>query len=325
MDERAYAVDGDQVCGPDDLPPALWLGIREDAGFRRTPRGFICPYVFEGRVVQFLEYEEHGSGSAVWRFADVLGEAGELSCPEDGARSESVLRVSCGPGLLEALQQHALPAEPPCQDPRERWIGEEMAAVAGVEYSLEREGAHHAAYVPDGRLKCLVLPLNEEWAQGLRTLQPEVQERFRASVTLQAVQRMVLATSSSPLDEETVEIIHAAAAASVEAPVSASHATLPGSLGGSHALLLLQPVVVAYAVVIWRHALPLVRFLAERGVLPPPGPSVLSRGVITEAARAAAGEVYAPVNTENAVPPPGEFLVVYPKLEMEWVGKEMGK
>jgi hypothetical protein len=318
-------IEGSQVLGPDDLPPTLWLGTRDDASFVRTQGGFSCAYVYQDRVVQVLTYESPVSVPASWHFADAFGEPGARpDFRDDGARG--LIRRSEGSTLLEALLAHA--EEPwDTEDPREHWIAEQIAARAGMEYLVEPPESFFTELVPDGKVKCMVIPLHADRVAAFQAQIPALEERFRAKVILESKHRMVIAICAPPMSKHRMVIaiggaqmesdaargLEEAVQASVGGPVAETRST---PFDGRQVLLMIQTVSIAYIVAVWRDVLPLVEHLAGAGLLPATGAGPLTRGEITDAARAARRDFYLPLGAESTSPSPGDFVVIYPRVDV---------
>jgi hypothetical protein len=318
-----YLIVGDEVVSPETLPPALWLGTRDDSGFVVTGRpgpfgsGFVCPYVFEGRLAQLLQYEAVSPGVGRWYLADLFSPDRSPENVALGREAAGILRCSDGATLDEALQQHAVATDATADDPRERWLAAEVMGLGALDYFLEPEAGPRVGFVPDGKIKCLVLPCTSARAIALRATMAGLADRFQAQVRIEPVQRIVLAAGAAPIGDDAREAVEAAVETSTGTPiVQRSRSTE----GGRETLLMLQSLEVAYVVVIWRQLLHLVRLLAEQSILPSLDAGNLQRGQVAEAARVGSTQTFIPATVAAAGLEPGDFLAIYPPLDLTRLG-----
>jgi hypothetical protein len=183
----------------------------------------------------------------------------------------------------------------------------------GMEYLIEPPESFSTELVPDGKVKCLLVPIHADRLAAFEQEVPELEERFHAKVILESRHRMVIAIGGAQLESDAAKGLEEAVQASLGAPVAESRST---PFDGRQVLLMIQTVPVAYIVAVWRDVLPLVEHLAEVKLLPPPGAGPLTRGEITDAARGAKRDFYLPIGAESSSPSPGDFVVIYPRVDI---------
>lgn len=242
------------IISPDQLPPVLSLGDRDDATFTRDGSTWSCLYRFDREP-----FTQVGWNGRMW----------ELTRFWQG-RNTATTYAPAHLSLSGAISLHFqyLSAEV-ADDPYEKLLKERSEAETAVHYWLPRPGSTIGVGVPGGRFKGIAFPVNSASSAILKAHSDELSLRFNATLVLTEGERSFqLVTRGAPeqLAEQIVSELSATYGSRITQPRIASMAVEGTRIWRTRFEL---QTALAYIFQLEHGLLDLIDALRAWGVLPP--------------------------------------------------------